>query len=421
MPVFYALLVGLNATVGLIAGGLSYLGISRIINFIQDRAPQAISSDDILDMQNLSAFARKHPEIYGDKGLYKLSGKVGKGNQGAVIAATDKKGRQVAVKILDPEANESAKKRFDREIRVLEQIKNPHIVEILDHGKANGNSFLVMELVAGDTIKALIKSNQSNKNLMHPARALLIAVQIVDGLSAAYRHNILHRDIKPANILVTPEDIAVIVDWGLAKARDSEKLTQTDVVAGTPAYMDPLLLKDDCRSDMYSLGVVLYEALTGKKPFEFDSFLDFIRSPQNYPLRQGTVPDKLFPLLERLLTRELEQRFSSYDELSRALDQITSDIDTTNYSALKEQAADFVREQTRELSNPTIELSNPTIELSFSNMTIMLDTPKRPQQDRTIEISLSTEERLRMILDGHAALFDRILDQSVTKGLIRKK
>ena len=214
-------------------------------------------------------------------GHYRVVEKLGSGGMGDVYLAEDTRlDRRVALKLLRPEKAESLdlRERFQREARVAAALNHPSIVHVYSVEESDGLSFITMELVRGRGLRALMGDGP-----LPPARLLALASQIAEGLASAHAAGVLHRDLKPANIMVTEEDRIKILDFGLAKffapasALDTEAETMVrgssspGMTIGTVGYMSPeqaLGKKVDARTDLFALGVVLFEMATGRPPFE---------------------------------------------------------------------------------------------------------------------------------------------------------
>ncbi|GAB6900086.1 protein kinase domain-containing protein [Kineosporia succinea] len=204
---------------------------------------------------------------------YVLRERIAVGGMGEVWAAVDEVlNRPVAVKVLRtdlaPDANFQA--RFRAEARTAAALSHGGIAAVYDYGEALGSAYLVMELVPGDPLSALI----ADEGALGTERTLSIVSQAARALHAAHRHGVIHRDIKPANLMVTPEMRVKVTDFGIARPRDHEPLTATGQVMGTAHYLAPELARGETASplsDVYALGVVAYECLTGWRPFEGDN------------------------------------------------------------------------------------------------------------------------------------------------------
>ncbi len=241
---------------------------------------------------------------------YRIIGKLGEGGMGEVYKAEDTKlGRIVALKFLAPSlrSDPEARKRFNYEARAASALDHENICTIHDIDETtDGRLFIVMAFCDGETLKDRI-----DKRRLETDEALDIAVQVLQGLAKAHEHGIIHRDIKPANIIVTTDGGAKIVDFGLAKLSDRTVLTRTSSTLGTVAYMSPeqsIGNEVDARSDVWSMGVILYELLTGRRPFKGDhepAVLYLINNAEPEPL--ASLAPGISPQLARVVHRALEK------------------------------------------------------------------------------------------------------------------
>ena len=191
--------------------------------------------------------------------------------------------RQVALKVMLPELTRQAgfAARFQREARTIARLQHPNIVQIYSTGTTanpragGGQPYLAMQYVPGGTLQAQLEQMAAQERRLHPVAALQMMQQVADALAAAHAADIIHRDLKPSNILLDHSGKPIVTDFGIAAVNSATtRLTQTGVVMGTPFYMSPEQIKGervDGRSDLYSLGVILYELLTGQVPFMADS------------------------------------------------------------------------------------------------------------------------------------------------------
>ncbi len=209
---------------------------------------------------------------------YKIIKKIGIGGMGEVFLATDEMlDRKIAIKVLSPELmkNSLLVERFKTEAKIQATLNHPNIVTLYAFFEESGNYFMVMEFAEGITLKEQIKDNGG----INDSRIKNILLQIFAGLQFAHQKGIVHRDIKPSNIIIDKNDNAKIMDFGIAKILDDKELTSTGVKMGTVYYMSPEIInadKDvDSRTDIYSLGITLYEMLTGKVPFNVTTQSDF--------------------------------------------------------------------------------------------------------------------------------------------------
>jgi TolB-like protein/Flp pilus assembly protein TadD len=260
---------------------------------------------------------------------YRILEKLGEGGMGVVYKAEDTKlGRTVALKFLPPDLtrDSEAKKRFVQEARAASALDHPNICTVHEIDEtAEGQLFIAMACYEGESLKAKIE-----RGPLELDEALDIAVQIAQGLTKAHEQKIVHRDIKPANILVTKDGLVKIVDFGLAKLGGRTKLTRTGATPGTVSYMSPEQLRGgdvDHRSDLWALGVVLYEMITGETPFkgEYEQAMSYsIVNEPSKPIRnlRPEVPAEMERLIERTLAKNAKERYQTATELLGALQSI---------------------------------------------------------------------------------------------------
>ncbi len=267
-------------------------------------------------------------------GPYEIRGLLGAGGMGDVYRAHDSRlGRDVALKVLPPEiaGDVSRRARFEQEARAIAALNHPNIIGVHDVGAADGIAYLVTELVEGEVLRALI-----DRGALPVGRALEIAIQFADGLLAAHSCNIVHRDLKPENIMIARDGRVKILDFGVAKRDATQSLagedavtqTQPGTVMGTAAYMSPEQVrgeKVDARSDVWAFGVVLYEMLTGQRPFRGDHMATVMHLILNESARPLTsLRPGIPPALERIVNRALQKaRQDRYSSLAELLSDLT--------------------------------------------------------------------------------------------------
>ena len=257
-----------------------------------------------------------HPEMLGRIGRYDVEGFLGRGGMGVVLRAYDSDlQRSVAVKVLAPQwaASAPARQRFAREAQAAASVTHENVIPIYNVEADGKLPFLVMRYVPGMTLQHWVKKN----GVPDTPTILRVTGQLAEGLAAAHRRGLVHRDVKPGNVLVGENiDRVWITDFGLARAADAMTLTQTGVLVGTPHYMSPEQVRGesvDYRSDLFSLGCVLYFLCTGRPPFDAESPLAVLHqlvseTPQPLTEIRGDLPPSLVKLVERLLSRRRERR-----------------------------------------------------------------------------------------------------------------
>jgi WD40 repeat protein/serine/threonine protein kinase len=263
----------------------------------------------------------------GRLGHYDILELRGRGGMGVVLKGFDEKlQRPVAVKLLAPAlaGSVTARKRFVREARAAAAVRHSHVVTIHEVDESGSLPFLVMEFIDGDSLGARLRASGP----LDPPEVVRISIQIAEGLAAAHKQGLVHRDIKPGNILLENDSSDVkITDFGLARAVDDANLTQSGVIAGTPMFMAPeqaLGQSVDHRADLFSLGSVIYAMCTGHSPFAATGSMAVIRrvcDEPHQPIREVSpnVPDWLCAVIDKLLAKDREKRFSSAKELAEEL------------------------------------------------------------------------------------------------------
>ena len=236
--------------------------------------------------------------------------------------------REVVLKTLDTTHDESGDffERFLKEGRIIASLRHPHIVTIFDIGTAGDVVYIAMEYVDGGDLRAKIE------NRLAPVRALEYVSKVGQALGYAHKNDIIHRDVKPANILFRTDGTPLLSDFGIAKdATVDKELTSTGTILGSPFYMSPEQaegLTVDGRTDIYSLGVIFYEMLTGEKPYEGDSAIKVIMKHIQSPV--PTLPQELEqfqPLLNRMMAKNRDQRLESAEQLVEEVDELKKAVE----------------------------------------------------------------------------------------------
>jgi TolB-like protein/tetratricopeptide (TPR) repeat protein len=282
-------------------------------------------------------------------GPYEILARIGAGGMGDVYQASDTKlGRSVAIKVLPPTFVDDPQRlaRFQREARLLASLNHPNIVTLHSFEEVDGVHFLTMELVEGQSLNRLVP-----KGGLPVDRLLEYAAAISEALAAAHEKGIIHRDLKPANVMVTGEGRVKVLDFGLAKeileANSSDatlapdEYTRIGVIVGTPAYMSPEQVagrKIDHRTDIFSLGTLLYELATGQKPFQGQSSAELASAilrdtPRPVRMVRAELPEGLEGVIQRCLEKSPHDRFPSARELRIGLRGVTTSIETGSGAA----------------------------------------------------------------------------------------
>jgi serine/threonine-protein kinase len=266
---------------------------------------------------------RRAGAVLGDR--YEIGEVLGRGASGVVFRGRDQLlGREVAIKLLhtDLTGDREASARFQQEARLAARIHHPNAVSIFDTGVHDGQPFIVMECLSGETL-----SNRIAAQPLSIGEARTIGKQVLDALDAAHREGVIHRDVKPGNLLMATDGSVKVADFGIATATDRTALTNIGSVVGTLAYLAPERLQGaeaTAQSDLYSVGVVLYEALTGSKPFAGDTPVALLSSISNGAAidirdRRADIPDSVAGTIMRALQREPAGRPGSAAEMATAL------------------------------------------------------------------------------------------------------
>jgi len=262
------------------------------------------------------------------KGTYRIQEELGRGTVSTAYMAEDTaRERRVTLKIIHPDLAREGQftSRFAQEARLLTELDSPCAVRILDFGTDEGLDYVVMEYIEGTALSTMLRP----LGTFRVKRALGIIRQVARGLEDAHDRGVVHRDIRPTNIMVAADGVARVMDFGLAAGADLNRLSASGVV-GTPHYLAPELApagrQADIRADIYSLGVVLFEMLTGQRPYEADDAADIVRKHVQEPVpsvRQFNeeIPEEVDDLMRKCLAKEPRDRFQTPTELLRAIDE----------------------------------------------------------------------------------------------------
>jgi serine/threonine protein kinase/predicted Zn-dependent protease/predicted CopG family antitoxin len=267
---------------------------------------------------------------------YEIIEELGKGGMGKVYRVEDKKIKEeVALKLIKPEIASDKKtlERFSNELKMARKIAHRNVCRMYDLGEEKGTHYITMEYVPGEDLKRLIRK----VGQFGAGKTVSIAKQVCEGLAEAHRLGVVHRDLKPQNIMVDEEGNARIMDFGIARSLKAKGITGAGVMIGTPEYMSPEqaeVKEVDQRSDIYSLGVILYEMVTGRVPFEGETPLGIAMKhksemPKDPKELNAQIPDGLNNVILRCLEKDKEQRYQSAGEVRSELANIEKGIPTT--------------------------------------------------------------------------------------------
>ncbi len=365
---------------------------------------------------------------------YQITQKLGAGGMGVVYRARDEKlGREVAIKMLHRGvvADDDARGRFRREARALAKMNHAHIASVHDVIEQDGADCIVMELVAGESLAAKLRSGAL------PVReATTIALQVAEALEEAHEQGVIHRDLKPANVMITPKGQAKVLDFGLARLLGPADVTQTALetsgVMGTPLYMPPeqaLGQKADVRSDLWSLGVTYYESLTGVEPFRRPTILAILRAITDETVRPMRELCPQTPLLaEQIVARALEKdpelRYQHARDFAADLRRVLRDLEPGRVTASN---AELVRGATvgagpiRRIALRRIAFLAALLVVAGTILMLLRPVPATGNLEST-QISFSNEEKLGPLLTDGARLYFESRNvpsaMSVTGGMI---
>jgi eukaryotic-like serine/threonine-protein kinase len=267
---------------------------------------------------------------------YELEEVVGTGGMSTVYRAHDQLlERNVALKVLHPHYADDAEyvERFRREARSVAQLSHPNIVTVIDRGEDDGQQFIVFEYVDGENLKQFVERTGP----LPTRRAIELSVEIADALAFAHEHGLVHRDVKPQNVLLTPDGDAKVTDFGIARSLEVEHgMTQTGTVLGTSNYLSPEQAggkPTTPSTDVYSLGVVVYELLTGDVPFPGENFVAIAMKhindqPPDLLERRPDVPLRLAAAVDRALEKDPARRFATMAEFAAELRQCLAELDS---------------------------------------------------------------------------------------------
>ncbi len=275
-------------------------------------------------------------------GHYKILRQIGKGGMGIIYKALNPATQKtVAIKVLPPMmVDRVTVERFHREVQAMVQLKHPNMIEVYDSGMQDGKHFLVMEFLEGENLKNLIKA----KGPLSIDRALEVSIRIADALRHMHQLGMIHRDIKPANIMIMPDGRIKLMDYGLVKILGRTSVTMEGSSLGTAEYMSPEQIAGDpvdIRTDIYSLGISMYEMLTGSLPFTGETLQEFLHKHQT---QTGVSVRQLRPeislefemIINKAMAKELKSRYFSAEELKKDLEKLTYSMQGQTHASMRD-------------------------------------------------------------------------------------
>ena len=288
--------------------------------------------------------SRSEKLLLKEIGPYRLISIISHGGMGDVFLAIDSRlDRKVAIKVLSTELTADSERilRFKQEARATSTLSDPNIVTLFEIGEVDGHHYIVTEYVEGATLRQLIARAPSHQ--IDFKEAMSIARQVVDALNVAHEAGVVHRDIKPENVIVRADGLVKVLDFGIAKltAEDSDSrpdylTTKTGIIMGTASYMSPEQVRGqrvDHRADIFSVGAMLYEMLSGERPFEGETMADvmaavLVKEPKPLDTLVSNIPPTLQRIVERCLEKPPEKRFQTASDLAFSLKELNASIST---------------------------------------------------------------------------------------------
>ncbi|RME98096.1 MAG: serine/threonine protein kinase, partial [Chloroflexi bacterium] len=275
---------------------------------------------------------KSHPSWIGHtiSGRYKIESLLGQGGMSSVYKATDPNLRRtVAVKLIHPHlsSDEQFVRRFEQEAAAVAQLRHPNIIQVFDFNHDGDVYYMVLEFIPGETLQDRLKSLNDSNRQFELADTVKIMATICDAVAYAHDKGMIHRDLKPANVMLNPNGQPVLMDFGVAKMLGTAQHTATGAIIGTAKYMSPEQARGerpDARTDIYSLGVMLFEMITGAAPFDDESTVSILmkhvtEEPPDINQIKADIPPGLAAVVKRALAKDRNDRYQSAAEMAAAL------------------------------------------------------------------------------------------------------
>jgi serine/threonine protein kinase len=270
-------------------------------------------------------------------GRYQIQSLIGQGGMASVYKAYDPNlHRAVAIKVIHPHLSNNPEffRRFEEEATAVAHLRHPNIVQMYDFNHDGDLYYMVMEFVMGETLQTRLKRLNTSKRRLGVKETITFTAEICDAADYAHQRGMIHRDIKPANIMLDVNGKAILMDFGIARMVDASQHTATGAVLGTAMYMSPEQiqgLQTDARADIYSIGITLFEMLSGKPPFEADSAMTLMMMHLNDPVPdlrelQPNTPTELVAITSKALAKKRDERYQSASEMANALRKLPDQL-----------------------------------------------------------------------------------------------
>jgi serine/threonine-protein kinase len=322
---------------------------------------------------------------------YQIIELLGQGGMSSVYRAWDPKlRRNVAVKIIHPHLSENPRfvRRFGAEAAAVARLRHPNIRQVFDFDHDGETFYMILEFLPGETLKERLAGLRQMGQLMPLAETISITQQICSAVAYAHKNGVIHRDIKPANVVISPQGEAVLTDFGIAKMVGTEQFTATGSMVGTAAYISPEQVEGkpvDHRADIYAIGVMLFEMVSGYPPFEADSMMALMQKHvhEAVPNLRERKPDlnlKLIAIIEKALAKNPNKRYQKADQIAAALDALPV---PEEFAHIEPRLDDTLTEGA--LSDKTIPEEIPPIESAVS------ETYQLPMPDIDTELPADTQ------------------------------